>query len=278
MLLGRRKRMTSEKKALDSMRAIIKESLHKTSPDLEKLYSLSETVSEGIEARIVLLRRHKESYQLILKVIENLVNILGDEIVFHTNEGLNFYRFASGKTIWKYLDEVTKRRLTRDPTLTGLVEYIRHGKITFRGSYSFQDIGSRLKKIRYEEGDGFLTSEILEQLIAGTFSMDISPLCESENIYEEIEDLTLPAWIDLSSVLKEVSKFGRETTPGWFEEHVVLFKQQTDGMFDMEYSEDEFAERFYEAIGFLGRNLRYRDSEKFWNLRYFIQRYVTEAA
>ncbi len=96
----------------------------------------------------------------------------------------------------------------------------------------FQDIGSRLKEIRYEEGDGFLTSEILEQLIAGTFSMDISPLCESENIYEEIEDLTLPAWIDLSSVLKEVSKFVRDATPGWFEEHITLFKQQTDGMFD----------------------------------------------
>lgn len=26
----------------------------------------------------------------------------------------------------------------------------------------------------------------------------------------------------------------------------------------------------------LGRNLRYRDSEQFWNLKYFIQRYITE--
>lgn len=282
------------KKALELMRAVIKENLHKTSPDMEKLYFLSETASEGIEARIVLLRRHKKSYQLILKVIENLVNLLGDDIVFHINEGLNFYRLASGKTTWEYLDEITKRRLTRDPTLSNaigdgnddiaqflaidrLVEYIRHGKITFRGSYCFQDIGSRLKEIRVEKGDGFLTSEILEQLIAGTFPVDISPLYGSENIYEEIEDLTLPAWVDMSSVLNEVSKFVRETTPGWFDEHIALFKQQTDGMFDMEYTEDEFAERLYEAIGFLGRNLRYRDSEKFWNLRYFIQRYITEA-
>ncbi len=281
------------KKALESMRAVIKENLYKTSPDLEKLYSLSETVSEDIRARIVLLRRHKVSYQLILKVIENLVNTLGDDVVFHTNEGLSFYRLASGMTTWGYLDEITKRRLTRDPTLTNvigdgnediaqflaidrLVEYIRHGKITFRGSYSFQDIGSRLKEIRAEEGDVFLTSEILEQLIAGTFPVDISPLCETGNIHEEIEDLTLPAWVDLSCVLQEVSKFVRETTPGWFDEHIALFKQQTDGMFDMEYTEDEFAERLYEAIGFLGRNLRYRDSEKFWNLRYFIQRYVTD--
>ena len=30
------------------------------------------------------------------------------------------------------------------------------------------------------------------------------------------------------------------------------------------------------AIGFLGGNFRYRDSERFWNLHYFIQRYLTE--
>lgn len=283
------------RKALDSIRAVIKENLHKTFLDAGKQYFLSEAISEDSEARIVLLRRHKESYQLILKVIENLTNTLGGDIVFHTNEGMNFYSLVSGKTAWKYLDEVTKRRLTRDLTLTKviedgnediaqflaidrLVEYIRHGKITFKGSYCFQDIGSRLKEIRVEEGNGFLTTEILEQLIAGTFSVDISQLYGTGNIHEEIEDLTLPAWVDLSNVLKEVSEFVRETTPGWFDEHIALFKQQTDGMFDMEYSEDEFAERFYEAIGFLGRNLRYRDSEKFWNLRYFIQRYVTEAA
>jgi|GEM_PF-4377915 len=46
-------------------------------------------------------------------------------------------------------------------------------------------------------------------------------------------------------------------------------------MFGIEYSEDEYAEQLYDAIGFLGRNLRYRDSEKFWNLQYFIRRYIT---
>ncbi len=53
------------KKALGSIRTSIKENLHKTSPDMEKLYFLSEKISEDIEARIVLLRRHKKSYQLI---------------------------------------------------------------------------------------------------------------------------------------------------------------------------------------------------------------------
>jgi hypothetical protein len=283
------------KSALDLIRATIKNNLQKSSPDMEKLYSLSETISEDIKARMVLLRRHKKSYQLILEMIKNLVNMLGEDITFHTDAGQNFYRLAVGETTWKYLDEITKRRLTKNPTLTRLigdgsediaqflaidrlVEYIRHGKITFRGSYCFQEIGSRIKEIGVEEGQEFLTSEILEQLIAGTFPVDVSPLYETGSIREEIDDLTLPAWVDLSIVLKEVSTHVRETTPGWFDEHIALFKQQTDGMFSMEYNEEEFAERLYEAIGFLGRNLRYRDSEKFWNLRYFIQRYVTEAA
>jgi hypothetical protein len=282
------------KEALDLMRLAIRENLQKSSPDIKKLYTLSKTVSEDVKARMVLLRRHKESYQLIMKVIENLVNTLEDDIVFHTKDGMNFYKLASGKTTWKHLDDVTKKRLTRNPTLTKiiddgnediaqflaidrLVEYIRYGKITFRGSYCFQDIGSRMKEIEINEKTGFITNEILEQLIAGAFSVDILPLCETMSIHEE-DEMTLPAWVDLSSVLREVSKYVRETTPGWFDEHIALFKQQTDGMFDMEYTEDEFAERFYEAVGFLGRNLRYRDSEKFWNLRYFIQRYVTEAA
>ncbi len=282
------------KSALDLIRATIKENLQTSSPDMEKLYFLSETIPEDIKARMVLLRRHNKSYQLILDMIKNLVNMLGDDIIFHTDEGQNFYRLAAGVTTWKYLDEITKRRLTKNPTLIRLigdgneeiaqflaidrlVEYIRHGKITFRGSYCFQDIGSRIKEIGVGEGDRFLTGEVLEQLIAGSFSVDIRPLYETGNIHEEIEDLTLPSWIDLSTVLKEISTYVRETTPGWFDEHIALFKQQTDGMFRMEYNEEEFAERLYEAIGFLGRNLRYRDSERFWNLRYFIQRYVTEA-
>ena len=282
------------KEALDLMRLAIRENLQKSSPDIKKLYTLSKTISENVKARMVLLRRHKESYLLIMKVIENLVNTLEDGIVFHTKEGSDFYKLASNKTIWKHLDEVTKKRLTRNPTLTKIiddgnediaqflaidrfVEYIRYGKITFRGSYCFQDIGTRIKEIEIKEGAGFFTNEILEQLIAGAFSVDILPLCETTNIHEE-EEMTLPAWVDLSSVLREVSNHVRETSPGWFDEHIALFNQQTDSMFDMEYTEEEFSERFYEAVGFLGRNLRYRDSEKFWNLRYFIQRYVTEAA
>ncbi len=284
---------TLRKNALESVRAAMKEMIQSSSPDMQKLYFLSETVPEGIKARMVLLKRHKESYDLILNMIQNLVKTLGEDVVFHTDEGVNFYKLAASETSWKYLDEISKKRLSRDPYLTTviengneditkylaidrLVEYIRHGKITFKGSYRFQDVGLRLEQITIEE-DGFLTNDVLKQLIEGTFSVDLQPLYEAEIVDEDSESI-LPEWIDFSIVLKEVSRYVRETTPGWFDEHIALFKKQTDGMFSMEYSEEEFAERFYDAIGFLGRNLRYRDSEKFWNLRYFVERYVTEAA
>lgn len=45
----------------------------------------------------------------------------------------------------------------------------------------------------------------------------------------------------------------------------------------MEYTEAEYSERLYNSIGFLGRNFRYRDSDDFMNLKYFIQRYISDA-
>ncbi len=224
------------------------------------------------------------SYDLIMNMIQNLVRMLGENIMFHTHEGANFYKLATDETSWKYLDEISKKRLVRDSHLTmvieddnediakflaidRLVEYIRHGKITFRGSYRFQDIGSRIKEITVEE-KGFLTDSILKQLFEDTFLVDLQPLYEAGTVDEDLEESTLPEWIDFSIVLKEVSRYVRETTPDWFDEHTALFKKQTDGMFSMEYSEEEFAERLYNAIGFLGRNLHYKDSEKFLNLQY----------
>jgi hypothetical protein len=282
------------KNTLESVREAIKEMAQSSSYDMQKLYSLSETIPESIKARMILLRRHKESYNLIFDLIQNLVKTLGENVMFHTHEGANFYKLATDETSWEYLDDISKKRLARDPYLTiaiengnediakyisidRLVEYIRHGKITFKGSYRFQDVGSRIEQITTEE-EGFLTNDILKQLIEGTFSVDLQPLYEAETVDEDVEDSLLPEWIDFSVVLKEVSKYVRETTRGWFDEHIALFKKQTDGMFSMEYSEEEFAERLYDAIGFLGRNMRYKDSEKFLNLQYFVRRYVTEAA
>ena len=81
----------------------------------------------------------------------------------------------------------------------------------------------------------------------------------------------------MSDILLEVSTYIRSSNPSWFKEHDELFKKQTDGLFWIEYTEEEFAKRFYDSIGFLGRNFRYRDSEEFFGLKYFIQRYISSA-
>jgi len=59
--------------------------------------------------------------------------------------------------------------------------------------------------------------------------------------------------------------------------HSFNFEKMTDGMFEMEYDELTFRIRLYEAIGFLGRNLRYADTPSFYRLQYFIQRYLSDA-
>jgi len=61
--------MISEKKHLGLIRTAIRENLQKSSPDMEKLYS-SQKLPRGIKARTILLRRHKESYYLILNIIQ----------------------------------------------------------------------------------------------------------------------------------------------------------------------------------------------------------------
>src|SRR5659263_70071 len=159
-----------------------------------------------------------------------------------------------------------------------LIDHIKKGKITFDESYYFQDIGERLKNINLNLQDCYLTPEILEQFIDGTYQINGFPQFDLPTTEFEASDDEMPTtWTDLSVILKEVSTYIRYSNTGWFREHQELFKKQTDGLFCIEYTEEEFAERLYDSIGFLGRNFRYRDSEEFFRLKYFIQRYISAA-
>ncbi len=163
-----------------------------------------------------------------------------------------------------------------------IVDYIKQGKITFKDSYYYRNIGDKIKNVEINEVGGFLTSEILEELMSGKFVIDVQNRIKELNMTADIsgsepdDDDFLPAWNNFSDVMQEVSQYVRATNTEWFKEHELLFRKQTNGLFSREYDEKEFAERIYKAIGFLGRNFRYRDSEEFWNLKYFVQRYLTE--
>jgi len=252
-------------------------------------------IEEEILARMKLLRDHIDAYRTILKLFNDLTNNMTTGVKFHRNEARTVYELATGELTWDKLNEQRKKSITWNPDLmkaidygnadvvpliaiSRLIEYIRNGKITFDESYYFQDVGERLRNVQLNPNDCFLTPEILDQLIAYTYPINGFPQFDIPTAELEPQDDELPTkWIDLSDILLEVSTYIRSSNPSWFKEHDELFKKQTDGLFWIEYTEEEFAKRFYDSIGFLGRNFRYRDSEEFFGLKYFIQRYISSA-
>jgi hypothetical protein len=252
-------------------------------------------INEEILARIELLRKHSDAYLSILKHLNDFTNNMTSGVKFQKNESRIIYQLAAGEITWDKLNEKGKRSIARKPDLmkaidmenadivpliavNRLIDYIKKGKITFGESYYFQDIGERLKNINLNLQDCYLTPEILDQFIDGTYQINGFPHFDLPTTEIEASDDEIPTtWTDLSVILKEVSTYIRYSNPEWFKEHQELFKKQTDGLFWIEYTEEEFAQRLYDSIGFLGRNFRYRDSEEFYGLKYFIQRYISAA-
>jgi len=252
-------------------------------------------IYEEILARIELLRKHSDAYRLILKHLNDLTNNMTSGVKFQRREARTIYQLACGELTWNKLTEKEKRSVVRKPDLmkaidldnsdivpliaiNRLIDYIRKGKITFNESYYFQDIGERLKNIDLNLEDCYLTPEILDQFIDGTYQINGFPHVNFATTGIEASDDEMPTtWTYLSDILKEVSSYIQSTNPTWFKEHDELFRKQTDGLFWIEYTEEEFAKRLYDSIGFLGRNFRYRDSEEFFSLKYFIQRYISDA-
>ncbi len=282
--------------ALESIRKDLKEmdESGKIDPHIIKKYA-NVLIDEEILARIELLRKHSEAYRLILNHLNDLTNNMTSGVKFQRNEARTIYQLATGEITWDKLNEQGKRSIARKPDLmkaidlentdivpliaiNRLIEYIRKGKITFDESYYFQDIGERLRNVDLNLEDCYLTPEILDQFIDGTYQINGFPLFDLATTEIEASDDEMPTtWTDLSDILREVSTYIRSSNPTWFKEHEELFKKQTDGLFWIEYTEEEFAKRLYDSIGFLGRNFRYRDSEEFFSLKYFIQRYISDA-
>jgi hypothetical protein len=250
-------------------------------------------IEEDILARMKLLRKHIGTSQTILKILNDLTNNMTTGVIFQKNEVKTVYKLATGELTWDKLDKKGKKLITWKPDLSKaielnnadvvpliainrLIDYIKNGKITFNESYYFQDIGERLRNVQLNLNDCYLTPEILDQIIACTYPINGFPQSDIPTMELEAPEDELPIkWIDLSDILREVSNHIRSSNPSWFKEHEELFKKQTDGLFWIEYTEEEFAKRLYDSIGFLGRNFRYRDSEEFFSLKYFIQRYIS---
>jgi hypothetical protein len=158
-----------------------------------------------------------------------------------------------------------------------LLHYMQNGRFTISDSFKFQDLGERINNIILTENDKFITKEDMEMLINRNYPIEIPPEFTQPCYLQEEDEETLEK-IPFKNVLEEVSMLLNHHNPVWFENHKDVFKTMSDHMFSMEYDEDTFKKKFYQAIGFLGRNLRYNDSPEFHGLQYFIQRYINNKA
>ncbi len=284
------------KEALEKLRKNLKQLALSKNIEPNILLEFSDIlVDEELQTRIKLLEKHSYSCQSILELMNSLTSNMTQSVKFHRTEANTAYRLATGEIKWDTMSEKEKRSIAWNPdfvraidnghenivpiiAFNRFVDYIRKGKITFEESYYYQDIGQRIQNIEVQDDECYLTPDILEQLIEGSFPVNTNFLCDLSTIdIEAADDEVPPSWINLSDILKEVSLYVRSVNPSWFSEHQQLFKMQTDDLFSMEYTEVDFAERLYNSIGFLGRNFRYRDSDDFMNLKYFIQRYISDA-
>ena len=82
--------------------------------------------------------------------------------------------------------------------------------------------------------------------------------------------------VSFQHVMDKVVGSVKENNPVWFEMHKEVFFEMADYMFELTYDMNTFSKLFYEALGFMGRNFRFRDDEKFLPLEYFINRYISE--
>ncbi len=120
-------------------------------------------------------------------------------------------------------------------------------------------------------------------MIEGTYPINletnISDTSQVSSPDENVESDSQPYnKIPFQQVQNQVAGIVADHNPEWFQSHQEIFEKMTDGMFEMEYDELTFRTKLYNAIGFLGRNLRYSDSPSFQGLQYFIQRYLSDAA
>ena len=269
-------------------------------PNEENLAKLRKLIDRGKpesdEAELELMKTHHVDYERIYEHMKELTNNFSEEeIIPHHTTAQVLLELCCGERKWVFLTEEEKKRLTnnkliqdmREPkqylkaVLTKkLISYIRKGKITFAHSFKYQDIGKVIESIELSDTDWRVTRGDIEKLIEGTYPFNFkSEIRQFTPLGDKADDLDYQSSskIPFQQVQNQVSELVADHNPEWFQSHKEIFEKMTDGMFEMEYDELTFQIRLYEAIGFLGRNLRFSDSPSFYRLQYFIQRYLSDA-
>jgi len=268
-------------------------------PNEENLSTLKILLDQGMpeseEAEFELLGKHRMKYEHIYKHLEELTNNFSEKrIIPHHVTAQLLLDLCNGRRKWASLNEEEKKKMVTNSIIQNkeqflkailtkkLVRYIKKGKITLERSFKYQDISKIIESVDLSDTDRIVTKEDIEQLIEGTYPINletnISDIAHVSSPDEGVDPEYQPHnKIPFQQVQNQVLGIVADHNPAWFQDHQEIFDKMTDSMFEMEYDELTFQTKLYEAIGFLGRNLRYSDSPSFYGLQYFIQRYLSDA-
>jgi hypothetical protein len=268
-------------------------------PNEDNLSMLKGLVDQGMpeseEAELELLERHRMKYEHIYKHFEELTNNFSeDKITPHHATAQLLLDLCNGRRKWASLNEEEKRKMITNSIIQNkeqllksvltkkLVRYIKTGKITLVRSFKYQDISKIIESVDFSDTDWIVTKEDIEKLIEGTYPINLETNISDIPPVSSPDECVDPEYqpynkIPFQQVQNQVLGIVADHNPAWFQDHQKVFDRMTDGMFEMEYDELTFRTKLYEAIGFLGRNLRYSDSPSFQGLQYFIQRYLSDA-
>jgi hypothetical protein len=268
-------------------------------PNEDNLSTLKSLMDQGMpeseEAELELLGKNRMKYEHIYRHLEELTNNFSeDRITPHHATAQLLLDLCSGRRKWTFLTEEEKRKVGPNSIFHNqeqflkaiftkkLVRYIKKGKITLTNSFKYQDISKIIESVDLSDTDRIVTKEDIEKLIEGTYPINletnISDTSQVSSPDEGVDSEYQPYnKIPFQQVQNQVLGIVADHNPAWFQDHQEIFDRMTDSMFEMEYDELTFRTKLYEAIGFLGRNLRYSDSPSFQGLQYFIQRYLSDA-
>jgi hypothetical protein len=267
-----------------------------TEENLSRLKKLIESGKPGsAEAGLELIKQHQRDFEKIYGHFERLTNNFSEEeIIPHHKTAQVLLDLCRGKCQWSYLSEEERKKLTCNSHIQNikeqcdclkaaitrkLITYIQNGKITLSKSFMYQDIGKVIESVELSESDWKVTQEDIEKLIEGTYPINFEKEVLQTSPFDEKDDSDYQPYnkIPFQQVQNQVARIVADHNPSWFQSHQEIFEKMTDHMFEIEYDELTFRTKLYDAIGFLGRNLRYSDSPSFQGLQFFIQRHLSDA-
>lgn len=159
---------------------------------------------------------------------------------------------------------------------------MQDGCTTITNSMNYQDFGTLILNIDVDENTGHLNDSNLNDLFSNKFKIDLTPLKidRSQTYLSDFTECEKPYMkkIPFKRILDTVKDQILKDHPNWFEKHLEVYYKSTDYMFDIEYNQKDFLEKFCDSLWLMGLNTQYRTSEEYQNLKYFINRYMNKEA